>query len=124
MSLSYSVMSLNPNLLMPTVFQVGPYTFIFFSSDRDEPPHIHVKRDKQITKFWLNPISLEKNRGFREHELNQIARLVRDFPEINASKIYCKRYIGRISMECFFIWKSLTEHQTTLMDAWHDYFDT
>ena len=85
-------MSLKPNLLMPTVLQVGPYSFIFFSSDRDEPPHIHVKRDKQIAKFWLNPISLGKNRGFREHELNQIARL-------------------------------LTEHETTLMDAWHDYFD-
>ncbi len=63
---------------MPTVFQVGPYSFIFFSSDRSEPPHIHVKRDKQIVKFWLAPISLEKNRGFKEHELNQIARLVEE----------------------------------------------
>jgi hypothetical protein len=61
---------------MPTVLQVGPYHFIFFSSDRREPAHIHIKRDKQIAKFWLNPISLAMNRGFREHELNQIARLV------------------------------------------------
>ena len=42
---------------MPTVLQVGPYSFIFFSSDRGEPAHIHVKRDRQIVKFWLQPIS-------------------------------------------------------------------
>lgn len=70
--------SLKPYLLMPTVLQVGPYSFIFFSSDRGEPSHIHVKRDKQIAKFWLDPVSLEKNRGFKEHELNQIARLVEE----------------------------------------------
>lgn len=61
---------------MPTVLQIGPYSFIFFSSDRGEPPHIHVKRDKQIAKFRLEPISLAKNRGFKEHELNQVTRLI------------------------------------------------
>ena len=67
---------------MPTVLQDGPYSFVFFSSDRGEPPHIHVKRDRQITKFWLNPIVLVKNKGFKEHELNQIARLVVKHQEI------------------------------------------
>lgn len=66
---------------MPTVFREGPYSFIFFSSDRDEPPHIHVKRDQEIAKFWLNPVSLAKNRGFGEHELNQITRLVVKYQE-------------------------------------------
>jgi hypothetical protein len=61
---------------MPTVFQDGPYSFVFFSSDRGEPPHIHVKRDKQIAKFWIAPISIGNNRGFREYELNAIERLV------------------------------------------------
>ena len=61
---------------MPTVFQVGPYRFIFFSSDRGEPAHIHVKRDRQIAKFWLNPVRLETNRGFKDHELNQIAKII------------------------------------------------
>ena len=61
---------------MPTVLQDGPYSFVFFSSDRGEPPHIHVKRDRQIAKFWLAPVSLAKNRGFAGHELNEIARLV------------------------------------------------
>ena len=61
---------------MPTVLQDGPYGFIFFSSDQGERPHIHVKRDRQIAKFWLAGVSLAKNRGFDEHELDKIARLV------------------------------------------------
>jgi len=61
---------------MPTVLQDGPYSFIFFSSDRGEPAHIHVKRDRQLAKFWLSPVSLAKNRGFKAPELNGIARLV------------------------------------------------
>jgi hypothetical protein len=63
---------------MPTVFQSGPYSFIFFSSDQREPAHIHVKRDRQIAKVWLNPISLAKNRGFNEHELNRIMELIEE----------------------------------------------
>lgn len=61
---------------MPTVFRIGAFSFIFFSSDRPEPPHIHVKRDRDIAKFWLEPVALAKNRGFKEHELNQLKRLV------------------------------------------------
>ena len=61
---------------MPTVLRIGPYSFIFFSSDRVEPPHIHVKRDRAIAKFWLEPVALAKNRGFAEHELNTIEALV------------------------------------------------
>ncbi|WP_445299703.1 MULTISPECIES: DUF4160 domain-containing protein [unclassified Microcoleus] len=30
----------------------------------------------------MNPVSLEKNRGFKEHELNQIARLVEEYEQI------------------------------------------
>jgi hypothetical protein len=63
---------------MPTVDKEGPYSFIFFSSDKGEPPHIHVKRDRDIAKFWLDPVVLAKNHGFAGHELNQITYLVRE----------------------------------------------
>lgn len=63
---------------MPTVLQVGPYSFIFFSSDRGEPAHIHVKRDRQLAKFWLSSVSVATNRGFKDHELNEISRLVKE----------------------------------------------
>ena len=61
---------------MPTVLRVGPHTFVFFSSDQKEPVHIHVKRDRAIAKYWLDPIKLAKNRGFADHELNDIERLI------------------------------------------------
>ncbi len=61
---------------MPTVLEDGPYRFVFFSSDKGEPSHIHVKRERLIAKFWLDPVALAKNRGFQGHELNHIARLV------------------------------------------------
>lgn len=61
---------------MPTVLRDGPYRFVFFSSDRGEPPHIHVQRDCDVVKFWLDPIAFAKNRGFAPHELNRIEQLV------------------------------------------------
>ena len=30
---------------MPTVLRAGPYRFLFYSSDAEEPPHVHVERD-------------------------------------------------------------------------------
>jgi hypothetical protein len=61
---------------MPTVLIDGPYSFVFFSSDREEPIHIHVKRDDKLAKFWLSPIKTAKNRGFSSHELRRIERFV------------------------------------------------
>jgi hypothetical protein len=62
---------------MPTVLRDGPYSFVFFSSDRGEPVHIHVKRDRKLAKYCLSPIALAKNRGFPDHELNRIEDLIR-----------------------------------------------
>ena len=61
---------------MPTVLVDGPYSYVFFSSDKSEPPHIYVKRERRIAEFWLDPVVPAKNRGFPAHELNRIARLV------------------------------------------------
>lgn len=63
---------------MPTYARIGPYLLVFWSSDRDEPPHIHVKRERYQAKFWLDPVELASNRGFREHELRRIQRIVEE----------------------------------------------
>lgn len=68
--------------MTPTVHRKGPYSFRFFSADRGEPPHIHVKRDKEGAKFWLDPVELEWNRGFPGHELRKIQRLVEENREM------------------------------------------
>ncbi|MBV8230031.1 MAG: DUF4160 domain-containing protein [Planctomycetaceae bacterium] len=57
---------------MPTVFRQGPYRFFFYSGDRDEPPHVHVERDDCEAKFWIDPVRLERSRGFSGKDLNRI----------------------------------------------------
>ena len=61
---------------MPTALHSGPYRFYFWSHEPDEPPHIHVDRDNLSAKFWLEPVDLARNRGFRPPELRQLQRLV------------------------------------------------
>ena len=61
---------------MPTVRVIGPYRFYFYSHETNEPPHIHVDKDDFSAKFWLEEISLAKNLGFRQKELNKLEKLV------------------------------------------------
>lgn len=57
--------------------RVGRFRFFFFSNESQEPPHIHIKAAENEAKFWLDPIVLAFNYGFRGRELNEIERLVR-----------------------------------------------
>ncbi|MFN7717287.1 MAG: DUF4160 domain-containing protein [Pseudanabaenaceae cyanobacterium] len=59
---------------MPTLLTVGPYRLFCYAGDRDEPPHVHIKRDKDEAKFWLDPIRHQSNRGFSRTEINRIQR--------------------------------------------------
>jgi hypothetical protein len=61
---------------MPTVAQIGPYRFFFYSNEGDESPHIHVKRESKIAKLWLDPVGLGSSGGFHPHELREIERIV------------------------------------------------
>ena len=61
---------------MPTALRSGPYRIYFHSHDTTEPPHVHVDRDEQSAKFWLEPVSLARNLGFSPVELRKIQRLV------------------------------------------------
>ena len=63
---------------MPTVLRAGPYRFFFYSSDWQEPAHVHVERDDVIAKFWLRPVRLERSSGFGGSELNRIQGLVEE----------------------------------------------
>lgn len=76
---------------MPTVLRLNGYRFGFFSADGDEPPHLHVSKAGAQAKFWLQPVGLADNHGFRRHELREIETI-------------------------------LTEQQTILLQAWHEYF--
>jgi len=63
---------------VPTVLRVGPYRCFFYASDEPEPPHVHVRRDDDVVKFWLQPVRVQGNTGFRRTELRSIQRLVEE----------------------------------------------
>ncbi len=78
---------------MPTVLRVEAYRLFFVSLDRSEPPHIHVKREKKVAKFWLDPVVLERAGGFSRVEINRIMQLVQEHRERLLEKWY--EFFGR-----------------------------
>jgi hypothetical protein len=40
----------------------GPYRFFFYSFDCNEPKHVHVRRERNVSKFWLDPVALAYNK--------------------------------------------------------------
>jgi hypothetical protein len=43
---------------MPTILRFNGYRAGFFSADGDEPPHVHIDKDGNSAKFWLEPLQL------------------------------------------------------------------
>ena len=78
---------------MPTVLRIGPYRFFFVSLDRGEPPHIHVRRENMVAKFWLDPGGLQQAGGFSRTELNRIGRLVQEHHDTLLERWY--EFFGR-----------------------------
>jgi len=67
---------------MPTVFRSGPYRFFFVSQDRGEPPHVHVRRENRVAKFWLDPVALQSAGGYSRKELNLISAAILEHREL------------------------------------------
>ena len=61
---------------MPVVLRINGYRVSFYEADLDEPPHVHVRKAGNEAKFWINPVVFSRSTGFREHELNEIERLL------------------------------------------------
>jgi len=53
---------------MPTVLRWRGYRFYFFSNEGSEPAHIHIDKDENTIKFWLEPVSVVRNIGFPRRE--------------------------------------------------------
>jgi len=62
---------------MPSIKDIpGPYRIYFYSFDCNEPAHIHVRRERMVCKFWIEPVELAQNHGFSARELNQIRTVI------------------------------------------------
>jgi hypothetical protein len=78
---------------MPTVLRVGPYRFFFYASDRDEPHHVHVEREDNVAKYWLDPIRLQSSEGFNRLELRRVRAIINE-NHINLMEAW-NEYFGR-----------------------------
>ncbi|MFQ5631263.1 MAG: DUF4160 domain-containing protein, partial [bacterium] len=54
---------------MPTVLVEKGINFRFYSSDKNEPPHIHAVQGRRKAKIWLQDMTFAYNRGFRRSEI-------------------------------------------------------
>jgi hypothetical protein len=63
---------------MPIVLRIGSYSFGFYASDQDEPPHVHVRSQGKQAKLWLDPVALQDAGRFKPHEMNEIIRMINE----------------------------------------------
>ena len=68
---------------MVNLFRAGAFAdswlpIFFYSLEGREPPHIHFAHAGRYGKFWLEPVALGDNRGFRGHELTEIRQIVEE----------------------------------------------
>ena len=54
---------------MPTLLRWNGFRFYVFSSDGNEPAHVHIDRDGATAKYCLTPVRLARNIGFNPRDL-------------------------------------------------------
>lgn len=56
---------------MPTILRIGSYRFFFYSGDYGEPIHVHVERENNHAKVWVDPVRLQSSGGFNRSEIKK-----------------------------------------------------
>lgn len=60
---------------MPTLLRIEGFRFFFYSSERHEPPHVHVEKGDGEAKLWLQPVQLVYAYSLTPTELRRIREL-------------------------------------------------
>ena len=62
---------------MPVVLRVNGFKFFFYEADvANEPPHVHVSKEGNEAKFWLEPVKIVREGKFRKSDLRDIERII------------------------------------------------
>ena len=65
-------------LMSPTVLRARGFRLYFFS-DEESRPHVHVEHATGEAKFWLTPrVQLARNGGLRPHRVAEARRLIEE----------------------------------------------
>jgi hypothetical protein len=67
---------------VPTVLRSHGFKLFFYASDRNEPPHVHVRRGDGEAKYWLEPLALEYSERFTRAEARRVRKIVRTNREL------------------------------------------
>lgn len=63
---------------MPTVLERDGFRFFFYSADRNEPPHVHVRKGCREAKFWLDPIRPARLGRLKQNDLRQVIAILEE----------------------------------------------
>jgi hypothetical protein len=64
---------------VPTLHRETGYDFGFFSADRPEPPHVHVRGNGGSAKVWLMPrVRIANTRGYDVRRRNMIEGIIQE----------------------------------------------
>ena len=61
---------------MPMILRIGSYRFFFYSGDYGEPIHVHVERENNLAKVWVDPVRLQSSGGFNRSEIKKFLSIV------------------------------------------------
>jgi uncharacterized protein DUF4160 len=61
---------------VPTLLRIEGFEFFFYSSERTEPPHVHVWKGGAVAKLWLRPVRLAYSHGLSRPQLRRVQELV------------------------------------------------
>jgi len=48
---------------MPSVLKMEGFSFYFYSHETTEPPNIHIDKENNSAKYWIDEVALAKNIG-------------------------------------------------------------
>lgn len=60
---------------MPRLLLVEGFRFSFYANERQEPPHVHVRKGGSVAKLWLQPARVAYSHGFSPPELRRVREL-------------------------------------------------
>ncbi len=63
---------------MPVILRIRGYRFWFYEADLDEPAHVHVGKERQEAKYWLDPVRIARAGKFKPAALREIERIIKD----------------------------------------------
>jgi hypothetical protein len=64
---------------MPVVLRANGFKFFFYQADvANEPPHVHVGKEGNEAKFWLDPVRVAREGRFRKSDLRDIEHIIED----------------------------------------------